>query len=781
MIDKITDGQIVANGVQSLANRPNAPSRYGASGLTATQLKQAFDNLSSILAEKINEIIDGLQENGGETVSITLPGFTNITTLGQFLDFVTSPNFSSQVLQVYEKMGDETSVKLQKYIFDVDSVLMRLAERVSEIEKKEETILSIGDKPSSYAEEEKMWDIIGERPKAFGKTGSLWEAVYSMLDGLEMTQSGVSSDISDIRSSVSALDAELEARDKVLDRRVTNLEAVNRGVSYLEESVSSVAYEAPIPTHAAPFAHLDRVGGATTRVARRENILDLSALQGGIIGSGGLIGVVDKDTNIITINGYSSGVEGFTFNGDFGTIGHETENKYLRVEHIGGTTTAPFGSFFFSNALIMGGISADLPLNGNTETVWEVSDGGFFDEESIAAYNRIGSVNINFGDGFFDNYQLRITLSVEEYSLTDNKPTALRVMSKNLMPFPYKNGNRYISGTVTFTVDDEGVVTAERTGETGQKAWFVFCDGAPISKGKYTMSGCVGGVLNSNYCFAITTRNNDGTVSNDLAYTDGTKTFTVNNDGVMKLQIVIYENFTGKVVFKPQLERGETATEYEKPSKVISTTALPNLDDLIKDGWGQGVPSVGGNYITFTDEGKVMYQKTSYRLVLDGTKYVGTWADNGKKSIVLQCNLMGNNLPYAVGGGDTINIVSNDFEAFSREGFYYVENPVRMVSAKERFIRFYDPSWESLDDATILATFKTECQARYAEGNPIIIEYALAELPDPVDITEDFNRLFGGEFDGFIEGQGNGSVIIENEHKADLPTTLTYMVSTRGG
>ena len=100
MIDKITDGQIVANGVQSLANRPNAPSRYGASGLTATQLKQAFDNLSSILAEKINEIIDGLQENGGETVSITLPGFTNITTLGQFLDFVTSPNFSSQVLQV---------------------------------------------------------------------------------------------------------------------------------------------------------------------------------------------------------------------------------------------------------------------------------------------------------------------------------------------------------------------------------------------------------------------------------------------------------------------------------------------------------------------------------------------------------------------------------------------------------------------------------------------------------------------------------------------------------
>ena len=779
MINKITTAQIVANGVQSLANRPNAPSRYGASGLTATQLKQAFDNLSSILAEKINEIIDGLQENGGETVSITLPGFPNITTLGQFLEFVTSPDFSSKVLKVYAKMGDETSVALQKYIYDVDSVLMRLTERVSEIEKKEETILSIGDKPSSYAEEEKMWDIIGERPKAFGKTGSLWEAVYSMLDGLEMTQSGVYSDISDIRSSVSALGAEVEARDKVLDRRVTNLEAVNRGVSYLEESVSSVAYEAPIPTHAAPFAHLDRVGGATTRVARRENILDLSALQGGIIGSGGLIGVVDKDTNIITINGYSSGAEGFVFDGDFGTIGHETENKYLRVEHIGGTTTAPFGSFFFENAAVLGGISADLPLNGNTETVWEVSADG-------SGMNRIGRVNINFGDGFFDNYQIRITLSVEEYSLTENKPTELKVMSKNLLDFSGEIGTVQAEGVVSSYDTETGIFTLNGKVTALGNIPFLLKDAPKISANQnYTLSlEYVGGSLtvpSGKYAVAYLGRSINGKATNwiavDLLTKNGARTITNDTDSTLSFWFyvnadVTFDNYQCRI----QFERGDTATAYTKPSQIISTTALPDLSDL--DGWGQGVPSVGGNYIEFCDDGKVMYQKTSYRYVLDGSNKVAYVAadDNGKKCVFLYLNEIGVPLSHAVDGATSAFTVCDAFEGVSRIAFWNtaVGTGGRICANIKNTLLFYDPAWENTENYA--ETFKAECAARYAEGNPIVIEYALAELPDPIGITERFNG-----FDGFIEGQGNGSIITVNTAKADLPTTLTYMVSTRGG
>ena len=57
-IEKITALQIKANGIQSLSKRPNESMQYGACGLSAEELKRRFDKLASLLADKINEIID---------------------------------------------------------------------------------------------------------------------------------------------------------------------------------------------------------------------------------------------------------------------------------------------------------------------------------------------------------------------------------------------------------------------------------------------------------------------------------------------------------------------------------------------------------------------------------------------------------------------------------------------------------------------------------------------------------------------------------------------------
>ena len=55
-LGNITNEQIKEKGVQALADRPNAASQYGQSGLTAAQLKLWFDKLATLLAGKINEI-----------------------------------------------------------------------------------------------------------------------------------------------------------------------------------------------------------------------------------------------------------------------------------------------------------------------------------------------------------------------------------------------------------------------------------------------------------------------------------------------------------------------------------------------------------------------------------------------------------------------------------------------------------------------------------------------------------------------------------------------------
>lgn len=59
-LNKISAEQVYANSVERLANRPTAASRYGRGGLTAEQLKAAYDKLPKMAIEKINEIIDVL-------------------------------------------------------------------------------------------------------------------------------------------------------------------------------------------------------------------------------------------------------------------------------------------------------------------------------------------------------------------------------------------------------------------------------------------------------------------------------------------------------------------------------------------------------------------------------------------------------------------------------------------------------------------------------------------------------------------------------------------------
>lgn len=58
-LEKISDSFIKANGIQALADRPNQVSLFsGKGGMSSTELKRAFDEISIKLVETVNKIID---------------------------------------------------------------------------------------------------------------------------------------------------------------------------------------------------------------------------------------------------------------------------------------------------------------------------------------------------------------------------------------------------------------------------------------------------------------------------------------------------------------------------------------------------------------------------------------------------------------------------------------------------------------------------------------------------------------------------------------------------
>lgn len=56
-IQKITQKEILENGVKSLPTRPSTPSLYGGSILSAAELKDAFDKLPTLIAERFNALL----------------------------------------------------------------------------------------------------------------------------------------------------------------------------------------------------------------------------------------------------------------------------------------------------------------------------------------------------------------------------------------------------------------------------------------------------------------------------------------------------------------------------------------------------------------------------------------------------------------------------------------------------------------------------------------------------------------------------------------------------
>ncbi len=141
--------------------------------------------------------------------------------------------------------------------------------------------------------------------------------------------------------------------------------------------------------------------------------------------------------------------------------------------------------------------------------------------------------------------------------------SAITISGKNLITYPYRSASQTING-ITFTDNGDGTVTADGTATAA--ADFSIGSNLRLGRGKYVLSGCPDGGSNSGYKLQAygDTMFNSGAGIMDIGNSapfEALEDFTIT-----RIQIRFAPGSTADgLVFKPQLEAGDAATEYSRP------------------------------------------------------------------------------------------------------------------------------------------------------------------------------------------------------------------------
>ena len=185
-----------------------------------------------------------------------------------------------------------------------------------------------------------------------------------------------------------------------------------------------------------------------------------------------------------------------------------------------------------------------------------------------------------FDAGVLSAYQLKGTASGEVVSISDVAPVehnmAVKLESKNLIPFPYKDTSRTYYG-IEFTVNNDGTVMCNGTATSASSFNFVASTN-PIKfpKGTYYWS-CLTqtqtGVSAWARCGTTTYRDTGNGIAITLA-----------EDTELYFYVSISSGTTvDNLVLKPQIEKGTVATSYTPYIEDISTVKLDALGKNIYD------------------------------------------------------------------------------------------------------------------------------------------------------------------------------------------------------
>lgn len=122
-VTKITNGDIADKTVASLPTRPTLPSAFGGRGLSASEVKEAFDKLPLYIVEKFNGLIDDIRgENGGSIADAIPTGIQDSHTLLELFEDIKNGSFAAYLAVE----GGTLAEYLFKLRADIDAIAASL-------------------------------------------------------------------------------------------------------------------------------------------------------------------------------------------------------------------------------------------------------------------------------------------------------------------------------------------------------------------------------------------------------------------------------------------------------------------------------------------------------------------------------------------------------------------------------------------------------------------------------------------------------------------------------
>lgn len=394
-----------------------------------------------------------------------------------------------------------------------------------------------------------------------------------------------------------------------------------------------------------------------------------------------------------------------------------------------------------------------------------------------AIYNIPADTSLAFQEDDSIAYRKTVPSKAEEYALV-SKVGGMSYKTKNLLPISTEASQTF--NGITYTNNKDGTWTLNGTATERSYKYLMWASDFSPQKGAYTLSGAItdkctlhidvikGGTYVNGYV------DYGNGVPMDISKYDytGLNVFVVINAGVTVNNLVI----------KPMFNEGTTALPYEPYFKGLRDTKVTSLesrgiDDGIlgtftiptsivnRDDWGRGVSETYYNGIEYRD-GRWYYIKRTNRKVFDGTEntwsaYTSGWTENnanGKYCYLYGFGTSGKLLAYQSSVCNMFNNVDGAFWG-NNPGTNGIGNYCDHTSVANCYFVTSYPT---------LAEWKAHLAELYASGNPLIIEYALAE-PIEEDITDLINS-------GFLKVEGGGSVIAYNAYAQDAPSTIKYTV-----
>lgn len=122
----ITKSELDPLKISALPTRPTAPTAYGGRGYTSEQMKQAFDRMPELIAQRLNTLIEDVKD--GEVLDAIPTGISEVPTLAELIAAITDGTLAG----VMTVMGVSLASYLLTLREDVDTVATRLGITLTE-------------------------------------------------------------------------------------------------------------------------------------------------------------------------------------------------------------------------------------------------------------------------------------------------------------------------------------------------------------------------------------------------------------------------------------------------------------------------------------------------------------------------------------------------------------------------------------------------------------------------------------------------------------------------